>query len=148
MGALLRTKPASLRAGGIIIHNNKILLMHVVGAGPDLQEFYLVPGGGQEEGEVLEDTCVREVKEECGIDVDVNDLEFVVVDEKRVAFFFSCMYTGGEVELGGPEKHIHESDSSEQITIEWVTITDTPDLPIAPQTTKEALLRYLREKGI
>ena len=46
---------------GIIVRDGKILLSHETVSG-----WWLVPGGGMEEGETAESCCVREVEEETG----------------------------------------------------------------------------------
>ena len=91
---LLTSKPGGFRAGGIVTHENKLLLMHVVRAGENPEEFYMLPGGHHEEGETLKEACVREIEEEFGITVTPEELEFVVVGTRRVAFYFRCKYNG------------------------------------------------------
>ena len=140
---ILETKPGGFRAGGIIIHEGKILLMHVIREGDKPEEFYILPGGHWEEGETLEETCVREIQEEFCITVTVKQLEFTVIGEKRVAFYFLCEYNGGEIKLGGPEKEEHDSDSPDNIFVEWIDLKDVPDLPMGPEATKKALIEYL-----
>ena len=49
----------------VIIKNNKLLLTYTSDG-----DFYFYIGGKMEFGETLEQTCLREIKEECGKDVD------------------------------------------------------------------------------
>ena len=51
---------------GVVIENNKILLTYETNTG-----VYMTPGGGLEEDETLEECCVRELREEAGIEVKV-----------------------------------------------------------------------------
>ena len=55
-----------IRAGSraVIVQDGKILLSHETVSG-----WYLVPGGGMEEGETPEECCVREAEEETGLSV-------------------------------------------------------------------------------
>lgn len=53
--------------GCIIIHENKVLLVYEKG-----RDFWGLPKGHVEEGESEVQTAVREVKEEVGIDVEVD----------------------------------------------------------------------------
>ena len=48
----------------ILIENSKILLIHRI---KDNQEYYVVPGGGIEDGENYIKTVIRELKEELAI---------------------------------------------------------------------------------
>jgi ADP-ribose pyrophosphatase YjhB (NUDIX family) len=55
-------------------------------------DLYAIPGGGQEIGETITQTVVREVKEETGIDVEVTGLIGIYSDPAHVIAF-----TDGEV---------------------------------------------------
>ncbi len=65
-GRDFREMPEKSRVAGrgILIENNKILLMHELNTG-----VYMSPGGGVEEGETLEECCARELREETGVEV-------------------------------------------------------------------------------
>ena len=54
------------RAAAIIIRDGKVLLFHRQKPGRD---YYILPGGGVELEESFEEACIREVKEETGLDV-------------------------------------------------------------------------------
>lgn len=56
----------NLRAAGIIIKNNQILLMH---RRKNDQEYWVIPGGHVEGGETPEQTVQREIKEELSLEV-------------------------------------------------------------------------------
>ena len=62
-----------IRLAGIIPMQGGIALMHRkdVIKNPDRQEYYVFPGGGQEENETYEEGTLREIKEEFGIDVKI-----------------------------------------------------------------------------
>ena len=62
-----------IRVAGIILYNNMFMFMHrIKKVGQDLLDYYAIPGGGLEEGETHEQCCIREVKEELGVDVKVR----------------------------------------------------------------------------
>ncbi len=122
--------------------------MRVVRSGSTPEEFYIIPGGTWENGELLEDTCIREIQEECSITIGINDLAFVVVGDKRIAFYFSCQYHGGDIQLGGPEKVVHDSNEPEEIFVEWLPLRDVRQLPIGPVETREALIAYLEKQAL
>lgn len=61
-------------ARAIIIENGKLLVMHRNKHG---SEYFTLVGGRAHEGEALEQTLVREVKEETGLDITTSRLVFV-----------------------------------------------------------------------
>jgi 8-oxo-dGTP diphosphatase len=135
---ILKNRPRGMRASAIVIKDDQILLMRQVFNG---EEFYNIPGGSVEEGEFIEDACIREVKEEFSIDVTVKRLIYIVDSESRMNFVFSCEYQSGTPTLGGPEQaRMNELD---QYYVSWENISQLEKLNITPLATKEALIRYL-----
>lgn len=59
-------KPAFVASGPVIVENGKILLIK-----DEKDAFWKFPGGRTEEGETLEETAKREVKEELGLDINI-----------------------------------------------------------------------------
>ncbi len=54
-------------AYGLIIHDGQLLVTRMKGNGK-----YMLPGGGVNAGECLEEAVKRECWEECGIEVDIH----------------------------------------------------------------------------
>ncbi len=115
-----------ISAGGIIIKNNKILLVRYI---ENSGKSYLVAPGGSVNGEEgLSQAVVREVKEETGIDVVpdkilcVEDLCFDVYRMTKV--WFLCRVTGGRLERtqGAIDEKINEAKwfSKDQLKDETV----------------------------
>lgn len=73
----------------------------------DFKGFYLLPGGHVDEGERVIDAAVRELKEELGIIVQQQDLQFVMVkpDKKYINFFFRVLRWQEVPKNMEPEKH-------------------------------------------
>ena len=71
---------------------------------------YGVPAGHLDGGETAKEGCVREVKEEIGIDLKAEDLKVVhvmhrnAIDDERVDFFMTTSSYEGEVENCEPNK--------------------------------------------
>lgn len=61
-------------ARAIIVRNDELLVVRIKS---DEGEFLVLPGGGQNHGETLQSTVVREVNEELGLNVIVEDLAYV-----------------------------------------------------------------------
>lgn len=95
------------RAGGMLIEDGKILLMHrIKNIDGETREYYVVPGGGIEEGETLEDATKRELKEEMGIDVELLSDEplLSLLEEKGTQYFTLVKKISGKIGTGkGPE---------------------------------------------
>ena len=74
---------------GIVIKDSRILISHEVNT-----DYYLIPGGGLENKETLEECCVREICEETGYIVKPIT-HFLTLDEyykeyKYVSHYFIC----------------------------------------------------------
>ncbi len=96
-------------------------------------DLYAIPGGGQEIGETISQTVVREVREETGITVDVTGLIGVYSDPAHLIAF-----TDGEVRqefslcfraqpLAG---ELHTSSESKEVL--WVQPRELDNLNIHP----------------
>jgi ADP-ribose pyrophosphatase YjhB (NUDIX family) len=55
-----------IASGPVIIQNGKLLVNK-----DDKDDFYKIPGGRVEQGEILEDACLREVKEEINAEIKI-----------------------------------------------------------------------------
>ena len=97
---------------------------------------YVVPGGHIELGERIEETVLREVKEETGLDV--YDLKFVMMQEciyderfyKKMHFIFfdySCRTDADEDDV----ILNHEGQA-----YSWVTPNEALDMPLDPYTRR------------
>ena len=113
------------RAGGILIENDKVLLIHrIKEIDGKTREYYVIPGGGIEVGETIDDTIKREVKEEIGIDVEIIDSEprYTMEDDTGKQYYKFVKMVGGKIGTGtGPEfinpngKYLPEMISIEDI---------------------------------
>lgn len=62
-------------AKALIIKDDKMLAIRI---SDEKEEWYIMPGGGQDVEELLPDTVCREVAEEMGLQIEVKDLVFVI----------------------------------------------------------------------
>jgi ADP-ribose pyrophosphatase YjhB (NUDIX family) len=63
-----------IRAAGILVKDGRILLVRHEKSG---KSYWLLPGGGVDFGETVEQALVREFKEEVGLDISVGKLALV-----------------------------------------------------------------------
>ena len=96
-------KRVSSRA--IIFDHDEVYLMfrRKVCDDGSISEYYVVPVGGVQEGESLEENLRREFQEELSVNVSI--LKYLGMDEESnsVAYFFLCKIASGIPELGGEE---------------------------------------------
>lgn len=90
---------------GIIIENDYVYLMfrRRIKENGEMKEYYVIPGGGINENETLEENVRREVKEEFSVDVKINGYIGKDESEETIAIFFSCSIISGTPKLGGEE---------------------------------------------
>lgn len=68
-----------------------------------VKEYYVIPGGGVEEGEEITQGLKRELREELDIEVNIKDLAFVKESEDRIEYFYNCEFVSGNFKLNGEE---------------------------------------------
>ena len=92
-------------ARAIIITNNKLLVMfrRKRKENGEIREYYVTPGGGVENNETLEETVIRELKEEFSVDIKILGYLGKDEDDKSLNHFFHCEITAGTPKLGGEE---------------------------------------------
>jgi len=78
----------------LIFQEGRVLLAHR----RDI-DWWNLPGGGMELGETVEETLYREVREETGLDVEIEQLVGVYSkpQKREVVLSFRCRITGGEL---------------------------------------------------
>ena len=92
-------------ARGIIIDKDEVIAMfrRRIKEDGSVKEYYVIPGGGINEGETLEDNVKRELKEEFSVDIEILGYLGSDEGEDSVAHFFSCKIINGVPKLGGEE---------------------------------------------
>ncbi len=93
----------------LLINDNKILLQRRFETG-FMDGFYGLPSGHLDGNETVREGCVREIKEEIGIDIKVEDLDIVHVmqrkatNDERIDFFMTTKGYSGEIINREPNK--------------------------------------------
>ncbi|MEA1980184.1 MAG: NUDIX hydrolase [candidate division Zixibacteria bacterium] len=111
-------------AGAVIVENDKILL--VKRAHPPKLNWWCFPAGFMEWDEHPSQTCIRELKEETGLDVKVNSLFDIYSgnDDPRtnaILILYICDRIGGELTAADDAlevKFFHLDDLPEKIAFE------------------------------
>jgi ADP-ribose pyrophosphatase YjhB (NUDIX family) len=127
-------------AKALVIKDGCILAVRIDDHG---DVFYIMPGGGQNPGELLPDACEREVAEETGIEVKAKDAVFIIEGSEgepfhRVDVVFLCDY------IGKSEKD-HHGDNN-QAGIEWLKIDTLNMAPLYPSKLRRPIMNLYEGK--
>ena len=127
------------RSAGVLVEDAQILLMHRW-RGED--EYFVVPGGGVEDGETPEQACAREMLEEVNLSVEVGDLIREMPDGDRVQRFYRVTRTGGDMRLGD-DPELQAGDPENRYQPEWVPLSTLATMPVRPASILPTLLSLL-----
>lgn len=115
-------------AAGICVNEQKQVLM-VLQAAPGEEKKWTVPSGTLEEGETLEECCIREFSEETGFIVKTIDKihnKSGDISEHGISYdvdYFLVEIISGEITLQDPDEFIHE--------IGWKSLEEIQTLDLA-----------------
>ena len=129
----------AMAAGGVVVRGSGERL-EVVLAGRDSDRTWVFPKGTPEAGESVEDTALREVSEETGLEVEIvrpiGQIEywFAVPGQRvhKVVHFFLMRAVGGDV-----SRHDHEYDE-----VRWMPVDEARRL-LSYDTYRDMLDRAL-----
>lgn len=129
-------------AKALIIKDGKML---AIKSSDGQEEWYLLPGGGQEVEELLPDAVCREVAEEMGIRVAAKELVFVIEGMHgepfhRVDLVFLCEY------IGEIENATLQSDYN-QVGFEWLDISTLNRAPLYPSKLRRQIMNLYEGKS-
>ncbi len=122
--------------GAVVFRDNEVLLIRR--GNPPLQDTWSLPGGAVHPGEDLEHAVKREIREECGIEIEVLDLitmfEYIERDKKGrilfhyIVFDFATEYASGRL---GHFSDAHDAQWVEVDRLGEYTLTDAVRTVIA-----------------
>jgi len=138
------------RAVGIILKDNKILLMRRVRNG---RHYIVFPGGGVEEGESVEEALVREMNEEFCIDVKIDSFLYEMkigenpADPGRSSHYYIIKEFTGDPVLGGEEKD--RMSENDQFYPHWIDLKDIEKTEnLYPEVARKFLVDYLKKQSV
>ena len=120
-----------IRVAAIIVKDGEILLARHEKKG---KRYWVLPGGGVEYGETLEEALVRELDEEAGLAICVHDLvmanDSVPRNRRRhiVNLYFTAEIVSGEIVVGSDKR---------LVDMRFVAIEKIPRLKLFPDVREE-----------
>ena len=146
------------RAAGIIIHNNKLLIMK-----DEHTPYYYIPGGRVAMNELSKDAIVREIREELNVEVKVNRMlwvnenffheEYFNENFHEICFCYLLDLVDDEL-INKGEEFIPKQNETHIFTFYWKDLQEVKDLNIYPLFIKNNILQlpqtieHTVEKGI
>ena len=130
----------NVRAGVVIMHNNKILLHRNVNS-----DHYAMIGGRVEIGENSEHTIKREVQEELGKEIEITGYVSTVENffEMKGAKYHEIMFIHRVEFVDDEDKKIEYTlknvEGKDYLQYEWLDLNNIEDYPLLPVAVKEIL---------
>ena len=110
-------------ARAIIIDNGKLLVFYrrkIING--EVVTYYAIPGGHLEDNETLEDTVVRELKEEMNLDIKILDYLGMIFVDNQEEYYYHCKIIGGDIKFGGEE--FDRCNDDNYYEIRWVSVDE------------------------
>lgn len=90
-----------------------------------------LPGGKIERGETPAEACVREAREETGLEITLRAEVSVFENLGRVEHYFTAASYLGVLELGGPEKERQSPENHYEVT--WMPVARLQEINLLPE---------------
>jgi 8-oxo-dGTP diphosphatase len=131
--------------------DDRILMIHRHRNG---EEYYIMPGGGVEDGETLTEAAYREADEETGLEIVLGELLWkrpfstpmsngTIIDQMEYAFLITQF--SGTPRLSGPE--FERQTETNMYNLEWMPLAEFPNQVVYPSgMNREKLLEAISEQ--
>ncbi|MFN8371995.1 MAG: NUDIX domain-containing protein [Anaerolineae bacterium] len=107
------------RAAAVIVRDGFLLVVKRVRSH---KRYFVLPGGGVEDGETIEEACVREVLEETGLTAAIRKTLCELENERQREHYFLVTVVSGVPIIGWPE--VNRQSSESQSHLEWIQQLD------------------------
>lgn len=130
----------NVRAAGVIIHNNKILLHRNAKS-----NHYALVGGRVEIGEDSENTIKREIQEELGKEVEITGYVSTIENffEMKGSKYHEILFVHKVEFIDEEDKKIEYTlkniEGKDYLQYEWIELNKIDEYPLLPQVVKNVL---------
>lgn len=128
--------PLRIRAVAVAVRDDEVLVVLRERGG---RSYAVLPGGGIEAGETPQVACVRELREETGLDGVVEALLPVGVDREAPAVYLRVRVTGGDPVLAPGSPESRRSTAENRYRPAWVRIDTIEDIGLVPEQAVRAV---------
>lgn len=131
-------------ARAIIIKDNELLtIFRRKNTKEGTKEYYVIPGGGVEDGETLADTVKRELQEELDISIEVGNFLTQVISDTTISNFFECKILSGTPKIGGEE--LERMNIDNYYEVRFIPFEKLDSLNLMPPEIKTYIIKeYLK----
>ncbi len=130
----------NVRAAGVIIHNNKVLVHKNLNS-----DHYALIGGRVEIGEDSATTVKRETQEELGKEVEVTEYVSTIENffEMKESKYHEILFIHKAEFINDEDKKIEHTlknmEGKENLQYEWLDLDKIDEYPLVPEIVKEML---------
>lgn len=124
-----------VRVNGLLLHQNALLLVKMQSpvSGEDI---WIPPGGGVKFGESLSQTLIREMREECGLQVKPGPLRYIheVIsgDVHAVEFYYDVTADHPDTAKLGSDPEYHSDDQLLK-DLRFISLGELDRYPVVPE---------------
>lgn len=131
------------RAVALVIHNDKLLIMHRENS----TEYYTFPGGGIDKGETNGQAAAREIFEETSVVIEIEKQVYELHFENGdTHYYFLGRYIEGEPALQfGTGEYIANKLGFNKYTPQWMPIEQLTDLTLYPFVVRNRIVDDIRQ---
>lgn len=135
---------------GIIVKDNKIaVIKRIREKDGKVREYYVLPGGGIEDEETMEQAMLREAKEELGVEVKINGELYKFINMGELNHFMLCEIINGEFGTGtGPEYTSTEYKDRGQYIPMMLTREEMQQVDLVPNEIRDKIIKDTEKNEI